>query len=110
LNTKAVFDIILRTFENIFMGEQMRNKIKTLAFLTMIVVVILSVLGVVKYLDLQPKQIVSGLTSLATQLQVHMQTQLKPVEHLSATEKLCFPAVMFLLIILRTSMVRRITG
>jgi hypothetical protein len=92
----------------------MRTKIKTLAFLTMIVVVILSVLGVAKYMDMQPKQIVSGLTSLATQLQtqIHaqLQTQLKPVENLSAAEKLCFPAAMFLLIILRVSMVRRITG
>jgi len=88
----------------------MRNKIKTLAFLTMIVVVIVSVLGVAKYLDLQPKQIASGLTSLATQLQVHMQTQIKPVEHLSTAEKLCFPGAMFLLLILRTSMIKRITG
>jgi len=88
----------------------MRTKIKTLAFLTLIAVVILSVLGVAKYLDMQPKQIVSGLTSLATQLQMQLQTQMKPVEHLSATEKLCFPAAMFLLIILRVSMVRRIAG
>ncbi len=92
----------------------MRNKIKKLAFLTMIVVVILSVLGLAKYLNMQPKQIVSGLTSLATQLQaqIHtqLQTQLQPIEHLSTTEKLCFPAAMFLLLILRTSMLRRITG
>ena len=88
----------------------MRNNIKTLAFLTIIVVVILSVLGIAKYLDLQPKQMVSGLTSMATQLQVHMQTQIKPVEHLSTTEKLCFPAGLFLLLILRTLMIKRITG
>jgi len=92
----------------------MRNKIKKVAFLTMIVVVILSVLGIAKYLDLQPKQIASGITSLATQLQtqIHtqLQTQLKPVESMSAAEKLCFPAALFLLLILRTSMVRRITG
>ena len=88
----------------------MRTKIKTLAFLTMIVVVILSVLGVAKYMDMQPKQIVSGLTSLATQLQMHLQTQIKPIEHLSATEKICFPAAMLFLIILRATMIRKITG
>lgn len=88
----------------------MRTKIKKMVFLTMIVVVILSVLGVAKYLNMQPKQIASGLTSMATQLQVQLQTQLKPVEHLSKAEKLCFPAAMFLLLILRTSMVRRFTG
>ena len=86
----------------------MRTKIKTLAFLTLIVVVILSVLGVAKYLDMQPKQIVSGLTSLASQLQ--MQTQIKPIEYLSATEKICFPAAMFFLFILRATMIKRITG
>jgi hypothetical protein len=88
----------------------MRTKIKTLAFLTLIAVVILSVLGVAKYLDMQPKQIVSGLTSLATQLQMNVQTQIKPIEHLSATEKICFPAAMFFLIILRSTMIKRITG
>ncbi len=88
----------------------MRTKIKTLAFLTMIAVVILSVLGLAKYMDMQPKQIVSGLTSLATQLQMHMQTQIKPIEHLSATEKICFPAAMFFLFILRATMIKRITG
>jgi hypothetical protein len=86
----------------------MQTKIKTLAFLTMIVVVILSVLGVAKYLNVQPKQIVSGLTSLATQL--HMHTQVKPIEHLSASEKIFFPAAMFFLIILRSTMIKRITG
>jgi hypothetical protein len=88
----------------------MRTKIKTLAFLTLIAVVILSVLGLAKYMDMQPKQIVSGLTSLATQLQMHMQTQIKPVEHLSATEKIFFPAAMFFLFILRATMIKRITG
>lgn len=90
----------------------MRTKIKTLAFLTMIAVVILSVLGVAKYLDMQPKQIVSGLTSLASQLQMQMQTQtqIKPIEHLSASEKICFPAAMFFLFILRATMIKRITG
>ena len=88
----------------------MRTKIKTLAFLTMIAVVILSVLGMAKYMDMQPKQIVSGLTSLATQLQMHLHTQVKPIEHLSATEKICFPAAMFFLFILRATMIKRITG
>ena len=68
------------------------------------------VLGVAKYMDMQPRQIVSGLTSLATQLQMHMQTQIKPIEHLSATEKIFFPAAMFFLIILRSTMIKRITG
>jgi hypothetical protein len=76
----------------------------------MIAVVILSVLGLAKYMDMQPKQIVSGLTSLATQLQMHMQTHIKPIEHLSATEKICFPAAMFFLFILRATMIKRITG
>ncbi|MHC4085689.1 MAG: hypothetical protein ACYSWZ_16240 [Planctomycetota bacterium] len=88
----------------------MRTKIKTLAFLTLIAVVILSVLGVAKYLDMQPKQIVSGITSLATQLQMHVQSQMKPTEHLSSSEKMFFPAAIFLLIILRTTMIKRITG
>lgn len=88
----------------------MRTKIKTLAFLTLIAVVILSVLGVAKYMDMQPKQIVSGLTSLATQLQMHMHTQTKPIEHLSASEKIFFPAAMFFLIMLRVTMIKRITG
>jgi hypothetical protein len=86
----------------------MRTKIKTLAFLTLIAVVILSVLGVAKYLNMQPKQIVSGLTSLATQLQ--MNTQIKPIEYLSTAEKLCFPAALLFLIILRATMLKRITG
>jgi hypothetical protein len=76
----------------------------------MIAVVILSVLGVAKYMDMQPKQIVSGLTSLASQLQMQMQTQIKPIEHLSATEKIFFPAAMFFLFLLRATMIKRITG
>ena len=85
----------------------MRTKIKTLAFLTMIAVVILSVLGLAKYLDMQPKQIVSDLTSMATPLQLHLQTQIKPIGHLSATQKICFSAFIFLLITIRASMMRK---
>jgi len=86
----------------------MRTKIKTLAFLTMIVVVILSVLGVAKYLDMQPKQIVSSLTSLASQMQMQMQT--KPIEHLSNAEKICIPAMLFLVFTIRVMMIKRISS
>ena len=86
----------------------MQNKIKTLAFLTMIVVVILSVLGVAKYLDMQPKQIVSSLTSLASQMQIQLQTQ--PIEHLSTAEKICIPAMLFLVFTIRVMMIKRISS
>jgi len=88
----------------------MRTKIKTLAFLIMIAVVILSVLGVAKYLDMQPKQIVSGLTSLASQLQIQFQTQIKPVEYLSATEKICFPAMLLLVLTIRVMMIKKVSN
>jgi len=88
----------------------MQNKIKTLAFLTMIVVVILSVLGVAKYLDMQPKQIVSSLTSLASQMQIQLQTQIKPIEHLSNAEKICIPAMLFLVFTIRVMMIKRISS
>jgi len=83
----------------------MRTKIKTLAFFTMIVVVILSVLGVAKYLNIQPKLIASSLANLATQLCTYLNNN----EFLLAIEKICAVALTLLLIILRASMLRKVT-
>ncbi len=91
----------------------MRNKIKRLAILTTVVVVVLSVLGVVKYLDVQPKHIVSSLTLIASTL-THFGTQLyrylNSIQFLSVVETTSVFALILLLIILRASMLRRVTS
>ncbi len=84
----------------------MRNKIKRLAILTTVVVVVLSVLGAVKYLDIQPKHIVSTLTHFGTQLY----TYLNSIQFLSVVETTSVLALILLLIIVRASMLRRVTS
>ena len=91
----------------------MRNKIKRLAILTTVVVVVLSVLGAVKYLDIQPKHIVSSLTLIVSAL-THFGTQLhtysNSVQFLSVVETTSVLALVLLLIILRASMLRRVSS
>ncbi|MHC4543322.1 MAG: hypothetical protein ACYTDW_00785 [Planctomycetota bacterium] len=82
----------------------MRRKIIILAMLTTVVVG-LSVLLVAKYLDIQTRHIASSLTPLFSQ----MHTYLKPGEYLPFIEKTCFFALIFLLITIRTSMIRKVT-
>ena len=91
----------------------MRNKIKRLAILTTVVVVVLSVLGAVKYLDIQPKHIVSSLTlivSTVTHFGTQLYTYLNSVQFLSVVETTSVFALILLLIILRASMLRRVTS
>lgn len=83
----------------------MRNKIIILAMLTTVIVVGLSVLVVAKYLDIQPRHIASSLTPLFSQ----MYTYLKPGQYLPFIEKTCFFAVIFLLITIRASMIRKVS-
>lgn len=91
----------------------MRNKIKRLAILTTVVVVVLSVLGAVKYLDIQPKHIVSSLTlivSTVTHFGAQLYTYLNSIQFLSVVETTSVLALILLLIILRASMLRRVTS
>jgi len=95
------------------MGDKMRNKIKRLAILTTVVVVVLSVLGAVKYLDIQPKHIVFSLTlivSTVTHFGTQLHTYLNSSEYLTAIEIVCVPSLILLLIIVRASMIRRVTS
>ena len=91
----------------------MRNKIKRLAILTTVVVVVLSVLGAVKYLDIQAKHIVSSLTlivSILTHFGTQLYTYLNSIQFLSVVETTSVFALILLLIILRASMLRRVTS
>ena len=87
----------------------MRNKIKKAAFLTIMVVVVLSVsgLGLAKYLnvlpDIQSQLSAPSLTLLFTQVC----TYLEPGEYLTVVEILCVPTLIFLLIMSRVSMLRK---
>ena len=104
--------IILLTLGHTYMGDKMRNKIKRLAILTTVVVVVLSVLGAVKYLDIQPKHIVSSLTlivSTLTHFGTQLYTYLNSIQFLSVVETTSVLALILLLIILRASMLRRVT-
>jgi hypothetical protein len=83
----------------------MRSKIKQLADLATLVVVVLSVLGVAKYLNIQPKHIASCLANSATQLCTYLNNN----EFLLTIEKICAAALTLLLIILRASMLRKVT-
>jgi len=91
----------------------MRNKIKRLAILTTVVVVVLSVLGAVKYLDIQPKHIVSSLTlivSTVTYFGTQLYTYLNSIQFLSVVETTSVFTLILLLIIVRASMLRRVTS
>jgi hypothetical protein len=85
------------------MGDKMRNKIKRLAVLATVLVVVLSVLGAVKYLDIQPKHIVSTVTHFGTQLYRYLNS----IQFLSVVETTSVLAFILLLIIVRASMLRR---
>jgi hypothetical protein len=80
----------------------------------MLVVVFLSVLGVAKYLNFQPRRVVSGLTHLAAQLQnqfhTQLQTHINTIEYLSATEKICIPAMLLLVFTIRVMMIKKISN
>lgn len=91
----------------------MRNKIKRLAILTTVVVVVLSVLEAVKYLDIQPKHIVSSLTlivSALTHLGRQLYRYLNTTEYLLVLEIIFANALIFLLIAIRASMLRRVSS
>ena len=91
----------------------MRNKIKRLAILTTVAVVVLSVLGAVKYLDIQAKHIVSSLTlivSILTHFGIQLYTYLNSIQFLSVVETTGVFALILLLIIVRASMLRRVTS
>ena len=87
----------------------MRNKIKKAAFLTIMVVVVLSVsgLGLAKYLnvlpDIQSQLSAPSLTLLFTQVC----TYLEPGEYLTVVEIIFVPTLIFLLIMSRVSMLRK---
>jgi len=91
----------------------MRNRIKKLAVLTTLVVVVLSVLGVAIYLNIQSLcalgdkagLIVSSLTNLLTQLRTHLNCR----EYLSAIEIACANALFLSLFIVRLKLIRRVT-
>jgi len=91
----------------------MRNRIKKLAFFTVLVVVVLSVLGVAAYLNIQSicafgnkaRLIVSSLTNLLTQLRTHINCS----EYLSAIEITCANALLLSMFIIRLKLIRRVT-
>jgi len=90
----------------------MRNRIKKLAVLTALVVV-LSALGVAIYLNIhsvcalgnKAGLIVSSLTNLLTQLRAHLNCR----EYLSAIEIACANALFLSLFIVRLKLIRRVT-
>ena len=89
----------------------MRTKIKKAAFLTIMVVVVLSVsgLGLAKYLDVLP-DIQSQLSAPSlTLLFSQVSTYLKPGEYLTVVETLCLPFLMFLLMMSRISLIRKVS-
>lgn len=97
-------------------GGKMAKKIKKSAILTGAVIVVLSVLGLAKYLNFQPgctlgnnnaaTLMLSTLTHLGTQLRAYLYTS----NCLSMIKMTCVDALLFVLIISRVSQIRRITG
>ena len=94
----------------------MRNKIKKSAIPTAAVVVVLSVLGLAKYLNFQlgctlgnnnaATLMLSSLTHLGTQLRAYLNSS----NYLSAVKITCVDALIFLLFISRGSLLRKVTG
>ncbi|HUS74175.1 MAG TPA: hypothetical protein VMY06_14035 [Sedimentisphaerales bacterium] len=94
----------------------MRKKIKKSAILTGAVVVVLSVLGLAKYLNIQPgctlggnnsvRLMLSSLTHLGTQLRAYLSTS----NCLSLIKMTCVDALIFFLLISRISLLKRLTG
>ncbi|GAF78470.1 unnamed protein product [marine sediment metagenome] len=94
----------------------MAKKIKKSAILTGAVVVVLSVLGLAKYLNIQPgctlgsnnsaTLMLSSLAHLGTQLRAYLSTS----NCLSLIKMTCVDTLLFVLIISRLSQIRRVTG
>jgi len=94
----------------------MRKKIKKSAILTGAVVVVLSVLGLAKYLNIQPgctlggnnsvRLMLSSLTHLGTQLRAYLSTS----NCLSLIKMTGVDALIFFLLISRISLLKRLTG
>ncbi len=94
----------------------MAKKFKKSAIFTGAVVVVLSVLGLAKYLNIQPgctlgsnnsaTLIVSSLAHLGTQLRAYLYSS----NCLSMIKVTCVNALLFLLFISRISLLKRITG
>jgi len=94
----------------------MQGKFKKSAISTAAVAVVLSVLGLAKYLNIQlgctlgnnnaATLMVSSLTHLGKQLSAYLNSR----NYLSAVKITCVDALIFLLFISRVSQIRRITG
>ena len=90
----------------------MRTKIKKAAFLTIMVVVVLSVsgLGLAKHLDVLPDiQSQLGAPSI-TLLFSQVCAYLQPGEYLTVVEIIFVPTLIFLLIMSRVSMLRKVSS
>ena len=94
----------------------MAKKIKKSAISTTVVVVVLSVLGLAKYLNIQSgctlgnnnaaTLMLSSLTHLGTQLRAYLSTS----NCLSLIKMTCVDALLFVLLISRISLFKRLTG
>jgi len=95
----------------------MRGKIKTLAILTIVLVVVLSGLGLAKYLHVQSGSMVcddkkvtlkvSCLTHFGTQLTTYLNGY---GYHFHIIEKICLPGFVFLLAVSRTLLIRKMSS
>ncbi len=95
----------------------MRGKIKTLAILTTVLVVVLSGLGLAKYLHVQSGSMVcdGNEVTLEVSCLTHFGTQLGTYLNgygyqFSIIEKMCLPGFVFLLVISRTSLIRKMSS
>jgi hypothetical protein len=97
--------------KRIYGGFNMWTKIKKAALLTILVVVVLSVsgLGLARHLNVLPniqsQLSVPSITLIFTQVS----TYLKPCEYLTVAEIMCLPLVMFLMMMSRASMIRKVS-
>lgn len=89
----------------------MRTKIKKAALLTILFVVVLSVsgLGLAGYLNVLPNiQSKLGVPSI-TLIFTQVSTYLRPGQYLTVAEVISLPVVMFLLMMSRASMIKKIS-
>lgn len=86
----------------------MLRKIKKIAFFTTVVIVVLSVLGLAKYLDIELDFAANTGHKLMLRLPnlTHLSTYLNGRQYQFNTEKVCLPAFLFLLLMSRCLLIR----